>query len=243
MYDLKINELILSSVTGVPGLSPAWVWGKYISGGKAQIWQGYDRLTQSRGTSDGVQTSEDIFVALCTSQKAFQAIRNNWNFPIEIFPPFLGKYCNISIFQKGICENTPFAKPRINTQIFVISPQIQILHQEYWKCLPFSGTLWVLYFVGKEKGILTRILWAYDGDLANKNSSNKSCVIALRLEFSWSPFLWNTFPYYLMSKNKSKAYFHFKQMFGLLFLQDCFFFFFFQTFPLAAAFIHFSGYC
>lgn len=123
MYDLKINELILSSVTGVPGLSPAWVWGKYISGGKAQIWQGYDRLTQSRGTSDGVQTSEDIFVALCTSQKAFQAIRNNWNFPIEIFPPFLGKYCNISIFQKGICENTPFAKPRIYTQIFVISPQ------------------------------------------------------------------------------------------------------------------------
>lgn len=28
--DLKINDLILSSVTGVPGLPPAWVWGEGI---------------------------------------------------------------------------------------------------------------------------------------------------------------------------------------------------------------------
>lgn len=50
---------------------------------------------------------ETFLVALCTSQKAFQAIRNNQHFLIEIFPP----------------ENTLFTKPRIYTQKFLISPQ------------------------------------------------------------------------------------------------------------------------
>lgn len=95
---------------------------------------------------------ETFLVALCTSPKALPAIRNGQGFPREIIPT----------------ENALFTKSRIYTWTFLISPRAfdssPRKSEVAFPAVSSSGTHQFHFFVGREKGKLTRILQAYDED-------------------------------------------------------------------------------
>lgn len=167
---------------------------------------------------------ETFLVALCTSQKAFQAIRENHKFPIEIFPP----------------ENALFTSLRIYTWKFLISPQNSDPSPRISEMPTFLRDSLISLFCWRRKRNINRNTLSIWRGLEIKIAVTKVVLQPSDWNLPGVPSYEILFGYYSMSKSTSKAYIHCKQMFGL-FLQDwiCFF----QTFPLVASIIHFSGYC
>jgi len=114
---------------------------------------------------------ETFLVALYTSQKALPAIRNSENSPRE----------------RILTENALFTKPRIYTWKFLICPKVFDSSSRKYEvaCSALSsGTDQSHFFLGREKGKLTRTHRHVMKRLGDNNNSNKTYVIALELESS-----------------------------------------------------------